>query len=66
MADKIALYTHNAYVYLMRNGVASEHLEAALMQCPVASRFNGAAYYYPDDLDAVIDVYLDHKAERAF
>jgi len=64
MTDQIAIYQHNAFKYLLRNGVAPDHLEATLAQCPVASRFNGAAYYYPDDLDAAIDVYSDHMAER--
>ena len=63
MADSIALYTHNAYKYLSRNGVASRDLEGVLRECPIASEFNGAAYYFIDDLEAVIDVYLDYQAE---
>jgi hypothetical protein len=65
MADKIALYQRNAYNYLSRNGVAPRDLDAVLRECPIASEFNGAAYYHLDDLDAVVDVYMDHKSERA-
>lgn len=63
MADKIALYQRNAFSYLIRKGVALRDLDDALRQCPIASEFNGAAYYYPDDLDAVIDCYFDALSE---
>lgn len=65
MSDKIALYQRNAYGYLLRNGVAMRDLDEALRACPIASQFNGAAYYYPDDLDAIADVYADRMLERA-
>lgn len=64
MSDKIALYQRNAYGYLLRNGVAMHDLDEALQACPIASQFNGAAYYYPDDLDAIVDVYADRMAEK--
>lgn len=64
MTNRIALYQRNAYGYLLRNGVDMRDLDDALRSCPIASQFNGAAYYYPDDLDAVVDVYLDQMAER--
>lgn len=64
MTDRIALYQRNAYGYLLRNGVDMRDLDEALRSCPIASEFNGAAYYYPDDLDAVVDVYRDQMTER--
>lgn len=64
MIKQIALYQHNAFKYLLKAGVAPEHLDAAIAQCPVAASFNDCRYYFPDDLDAVADVYADSMAER--
>ena len=64
MSDYISIHTDNAMAYLANNGVKSPDTRRKLLSWikPKTQAF-GAAYYLPDDLDAMIDYYHDYCHE---
>lgn len=59
----LAFHESNALAYLVNTcQVPATAARDVLSHAPVASRFSGAKYYYPDDLEAIADCYHDEKA----
>lgn len=59
MADKIAISYRQACMRLAMYGLSNKQAIAAMHDCPPAVRFDSAPYFYPDDIDAMADTYLD-------
>lgn len=57
--DKIALSYRQACMRLAMYGLSNRQAISAMDNCPVAGRFDGAPYFYPDDIDAMADSYID-------
>jgi hypothetical protein len=56
--DKVAIHEGNAVAYLCDLGVSRLEARRVLSDCPIASSFGGADYYYPKDLHKAADSYL--------
>ncbi len=57
--NKIAFSYGQACRRLALYGLSNKQARAAMANCPVAGRFDGAPYYFPDDIDAMADSYID-------
>ncbi len=57
--DKLAISFERALMRLAIYGLSNRQARAAMTQCPIAARYDGAPYYYPDDIDAEAEAYLD-------
>lgn len=59
MTDYVAIHADNALAFLHRQGIPADIVRDVLRTIKPASKFSGAAYYFPDDLEAAADCYLD-------
>jgi hypothetical protein len=57
--DRIAISYRQACMRLAIYGLSNKQAIAAMHDCPAAGRFDGAPYFYPDDIDAMADSYID-------
>lgn len=58
----LAFHESNAIAYLVNTcQVPASDARRVLSHVPVASRFGGERYYYPDDIEATADCYHDEK-----
>lgn len=57
--DRIAISYRQACQRLSLYGLSNRQAIAAMEACPIAGSFDGSPYFYPDDIDAMADSYLD-------
>ena len=57
--DKLAFSYDRAINRLAIYGLSNRQSRAAMAQCPKASTYDGEAYYYLDDVDAMAEAYID-------
>ena len=58
----LAFHESNALAYLVSTcQVPASDARRVLSHVPVASKFSGQSYYFPDDLEATADCYHDEK-----
>lgn len=57
--NKIAFSYGQACQRLAIYGLSNGQAKAAMANCPIAGRFDGAPYYFPDDIDAMADWFID-------
>ena len=57
--DKIAFSYSQALHRLASFGLSDGQVKAAITNCPIAGSFDGAPYYFPDDIDAMADWFID-------
>lgn len=57
--DRVAISYRQACQRLSLYGLSNRQAIAAMQACPIAGSFSGAPYFYPDDIDAMADSYID-------
>ena len=57
--DRLAFSYRQACMRLATYGLSNRQAIEAMDNCPIASRFDSAPYFYCDDIDAMADSYIE-------